>query len=522
MFESIVTEYLKNIECRDWTIISILEHTKSKCRLHVDSIDVLKDDIYTSLRRYKKNSDNNINVTNKLSKCLSTFERSFSAVEVKEFIHKLREEQEECGFDTNGYRTNQTVIDEYKKGEPSCSEVASRKNKVETKSSSEEETEFDYEETDLDYNEKPNKMKKRSKNDIEMRNNDDGSKTPPSRSQNTVMTTPQKPILSANSIKYLDKHFSIDINQQCVIMKEIKINIIPGSVRDWLYTVLSSGKDVFKNVVMVPLIPDHQFRKICEIILYDFFSMASDGPLNRHIGERKYTVERIVPLFKAIQSIYKEYIFNWIEVQLDCIKEVKMLFPEFDLTLNKADGVLKVSNNKEIVFIEVSGGPESTVPKHVKEDSEKLIKEAMFGLVSLLRDYLDKNPENVKNICTYMVQIIGDRMTLSKIQLVKKHFYIISQIKSAILPFSFNEIEKFLEIFELLYALISGLEGQINELKKLAFTNSTDGVPTVRDWIWVPESMAEWESIEIRENNVEQSKAPGTLGNGIARSTLIP
>ena len=45
-------------------------------------------------------------------------------------------------------------------------------------------------------------------------------------------------------------------------------------------------------------------------------------------------------------------------------------------------------------------------------------------------------------------------MTLSEIRLVKKHFYTISQIKSAVLPFSFNEIEKFLEIFELLYALI--------------------------------------------------------------------
>src|SRR2546429_563407 len=140
--------------------------------------------------------------------------------------------------------------------------------------------------------------------------------------------------------------------------------------------------------------------------------MTSDGPLNRYIGERKYTVERIVPLFKAIQSVYKEYIFDWIEVQLDCIKEMKVLFPGFDLTLNKADGVgMKVSNNKEIVFIEVSGGPENTVPKHVKEDSEKLIKEAMFGLVSLLRDYLDKNVENVENVCMYMVQVIGNVFT---------------------------------------------------------------------------------------------------------------
>ena len=40
----------------------------------------------------------------------------------------------------------------------------------------------------------------------------------------------------------------------------------------------------------------------------------------------------------------------------------------------------KVSSNKEIVFVEVSGGPENTVLKHVREDTEKLIKESMFGL----------------------------------------------------------------------------------------------------------------------------------------------
>ncbi len=105
--------------------------------------------------------------------------------------------------------------------------------------------------------------------------------------------------------------------------------------------------------------------------------------------------------------------FDWIEVQADCIKDVMLLFPEFDLTLNKVDGIgVKVASNKEIVFIEVSGGPEDAVLKHVKEDTEKLIKEAMFGLVSLLRDYLDKSAENVKNLRTFMVQCTGNVFTV--------------------------------------------------------------------------------------------------------------
>ncbi|CAG8623223.1 358_t:CDS:2, partial [Diversispora eburnea] len=322
----------------------------------------------------------------------------------------------------------------------------------------------------------------------------DGYKTPPTGPRNKiVMTTPQKPSLFANSVEYLDNHFSVNINQQYVIMKEKKVDPIPELVHDWIINALSSEKDVFESSIMTSLTPDHKFRKICEIILYDF-----ENPLNRYIGERKYTVERIVPLFKAMQSVYKEFAFDWIEVQLNCIKDMKQLFPQFDMTINKADGVCtKVSSDKEVVFIEVAGGPEVTcaVTKHAREDTEKLIKEAMFGLVSLLRDYLDKNVENSMNICTYMIQVIGDRITLSELCLNKKHSYMISQIKSAILPFSIDEIEKFLEVFELLYALINRLDDQKKRLKKLMLSDITEGVPTVRDWIWVPNSIAEWEVI---------------------------
>ncbi|CAI2192526.1 1607_t:CDS:2, partial [Funneliformis geosporum] len=293
---------------------------------------------------------------------------------------------------------------------------------------------------------------------------DDGPKTPPRKpleeKETKDITTPQKPKLCERSSQYLSKHISVNINEQGLIMKgdqDVIIPEIPDEIQRWLINVLSSEKDRFVSTIMASLNPEHKFQKMCRIILYDFFSMTSEGLMDRNIGERKYTVEQIMPLFKAIQSVYREYKFDWIEVQLECIKDMKLLFPNFDLTLNKADGVcMKASNNKEVVFIEVSGGPEATVEKHVWEDTEKLIREAMFGLVSLLRDYLDKNSTGAKNIRTYMVQVIGDRMTLSEIRLVGKHFYTVSQIKSAVIPFAFDDVEKFFEIFELLYILLVG------------------------------------------------------------------
>ncbi|GBC35313.2 hypothetical protein GLOIN_2v1479801 [Rhizophagus irregularis DAOM 181602=DAOM 197198] len=284
--------------------------------------------------------------------------------------------------------------------------------------------------------------------------------------RNQDLITPHKPTLYEHTAKYLSKHFSMSINQDCVIMKANQVVTIPSEIRHWLIDSFSSEKDKFKSSIITSFNPDHPFRKICEIILYDL-------PLN-------------------------QYIENMFSIGSKFIKDVKSVFPEFDFTLSKVDGIgFKTGSNKELVFIEISGGPESPVEKHVKEDTEKLIKEAMFGLISLLRDYLDKNAEYARNICTYMVQGIGDRITLSKLQLDQKHFYKVLQIKLAKLPFSFDEVEKYLEVFELLYALISELKNTQKELKKLTCSNSAVDQPTVRSWLWVLNNIATWEGVGI-------------------------
>ncbi|UZO05888.1 uncharacterized protein OCT59_026226 [Rhizophagus irregularis] len=251
-------------------------------------------------------------------------------------------------------------------------------------------------------------------------------KTPPMRPRKVTVTTPEKPTLYKHTMQHLAKHFSVYVNNQCVIMKVDHVDLIPKEIRIWIVNVLSSEKDVFESNIMAPLnsTQAHPFQQICKTILYDFFSMTDKGPLNRFIGERKYTVDRIVPLFKAIQSVYREYSFDWIEVQASCIKDIKELFPEFDFTLNKVDGI-----------------------------GSKVIE--------------------------------------------LKHFYKISQIKSAVLPFSFDEVEKFIEVFELLYALIDGLKKQTRELKKLMLADPISNVPTIRDWIWVPKNLSMWEATEV-------------------------
>ncbi|CAG8502460.1 2049_t:CDS:10, partial [Acaulospora morrowiae] len=223
--------------------------------------------------------------------------------------------------------------------------------------------------------------------------NDDSFKTPPPRPREITLTTPQKSTLCDQTMQHLVRHFSVNVNKQCVIMKAEKVDTFPKEIRNWLVDVLSSEKGAFENAIMSTPNPDHPFREVCKNILFDLGA--------------------------------------------------KMLFPEFDLTLHKVDGIgFKVSSNKEIVFIEVSGGSEDPVLKHVREDTEKLIKEAMM-------------------------------------------------------PFSFEEVEKFIEVFELLYALVDdGLKNQSSSLKKIMLSDSISNGPTVRDWIWVPNTNSTWENTE--------------------------
>jgi len=60
----------------------------------------------------------------------------------------------------------------------------------------------------------------------------------------------------------------------------------------------------------------------------------------------------------------------------------------------------------------MSEGPKNTVIKHIKENTEKLIKETMFDLISLFKGYLNKGIEKARNICVYMVQYIGNILTV--------------------------------------------------------------------------------------------------------------
>lgn len=73
MFESIVAEYLDNILYKDWSILRILEFTKSNFKLSVDTIKDFKKELYIILQKYEGKCNVHTNAKIKVMKLISNF-----------------------------------------------------------------------------------------------------------------------------------------------------------------------------------------------------------------------------------------------------------------------------------------------------------------------------------------------------------------------------------------------------------------------------------------------------------------
>ncbi|CAG8634557.1 4350_t:CDS:2, partial [Ambispora leptoticha] len=154
------------------------------------------------------------------------------------------------------------------------------------------------------------------------------------------------PLLSVSDVW---KQAARELRNHCHLLWS-KIN---HATQQYIKEEQSMISEALHNSKEKAIIASELINKIAKTLFY------GKGPLKRDIGERIYIVERIVPLFKAIQLVYNEYKFHWNEVELDCMREVKKIFPKFDLHINQADGLgVRNSSNKAVIFIEVSGGPE--------------------------------------------------------------------------------------------------------------------------------------------------------------------
>ncbi|RUS16813.1 hypothetical protein BC937DRAFT_90768 [Endogone sp. FLAS-F59071] len=72
----------------------------------------------------------------------------------------------------------------------------------------------------------------------------------------------------------------------------------------------------FKKNIQEAIAGDNKvrrFRLYCEKVLTDFYHTVDVNPImNMNIGERKYIVENIVPIFKFYERTYTHIYFDWL------------------------------------------------------------------------------------------------------------------------------------------------------------------------------------------------------------------
>ena len=95
----------------------------------------------------------------------------------------------------------------------------------------------------------------------------------------------------------------------------------------------------------------------------------------------------------------------WVEKDVRSIKEANVMFMG-NIGERKADLlILRLSDARELLNVEVSGPPYRSTKKHTVGDIRKLLVMAVCSLCRLLGNNLDCNIEDAKNVKTYSIQV---------------------------------------------------------------------------------------------------------------------
>lgn len=122
--------------------------------------------------------------------------------------------------------------------------------------------------------------------------------------------------------------------------------------------------------------------------------------------------------------------------------------------------VLGSHSGQEILFLEQAGGSENSDASHAAGDVKKVINEAINGLRQKLRNFRNCPTDIVHKIKTFAIQIIDDRMTLLAVNLIGPKLYGVVELKSCLIPLSWEDRDLFVSIFDMMFCLMELLTAQ--------------------------------------------------------------
>src|SRR5205085_1813064 len=103
-----------------------------------------------------------------------------------------------------------------------------------------------------------------------------------------------------------------------------------------------------------------RFNFFVRCSLMDFvtnFKYRAPRVLPRDMSERTFIIECLSPIFRSFRNAFPDIHYHWIEKEIGSIKDVNSMF-NAKIRQRKADIlVLRLSDGREIMNVEVSGPP---------------------------------------------------------------------------------------------------------------------------------------------------------------------
>ncbi|PKK62681.1 hypothetical protein RhiirC2_855502 [Rhizophagus irregularis] len=313
----------------------------------------------------------------------------------------------------------------------------------------------------------------------------------PTRSvTNTLIRTPNKPIITkATYNEFSSAHIICAFNST--------IHLVKATIGEQMYEK-SSYSEIESRIISETKIDDNQtsdgdrFLFFVRYALLDFvskFKFMMPKVLDRDMLERSYIIEVLSPILLAFRKAFPDVKYMWVEKDVRSIKEANTMFKS-NLGERKTDLlILRLSDARELLNVEVSGPPYKSTKKHTVGDVKKLLIMAVCSLNRLLGNNLNCNIEDAKNVKTYSIQVIGDRLTLFSVSLADKMKYLAVELVSCIVPFAFDAITCYMRIFNFFAVIRNEFVEQEKLQKKIrSFIPGNNCSENLREWLHLPDN----------------------------------
>ncbi|CAG8807904.1 39_t:CDS:2, partial [Racocetra persica] len=221
----------------------------------------------------------------------------------------------------------------------------------------------------------------------------------------------------------------------------------------YINIVIEGNEETFKNKAQTKVLDEEDlFRLYCEKIFIDFFHLVDiNSSMSREIGECKHIVYQISSLFKFYERTFSLVEFDWIESYAHAAKILKS---------STNSGIVKVdikgtrvSDGLDIFHMEVAGPLYNVNDKHIADDTKKTMRTDILNLITILRNHLDCLLNLATKIRVYSILSINARLTLYSLSMLNNGRFLISELATAVIPFSFNGRSQYKHVLRLMAIL---------------------------------------------------------------------